>query len=130
MPRIDERNVMFSRITRIKGTKEYTDYYNVHPENKEFDDSLRAMAQTIANKTRSFDKLNSPIVDSTFKSLSDINVFVDGEVKTTPKVESSPKIFMLLYMIKQQINIHFRTMLILSMVIIIKIGRASCRERV
>jgi len=51
------------------------------------------MAQTIANKTRSFDKLNSPIVDSTFKSLSDINVFMDGEVKTTPKVESNPKIF-------------------------------------
>ena len=93
MPRIDERNVMFSRITRTEETKEYKDYYNAHPENKEFDDSLRAMAQTIANKARSFDKLNSPIVDSTFEFLSDIKGFVDGGVKATNKIETSPEIF-------------------------------------
>ncbi len=93
MARIDERNIMFSRITREEGTKEYEDYYRAHPENKEFDDALRAMPPMNSDKTKFFDSLNSPIVDSTFEFLADIKGLVEGGVKAKEKVQASPEVF-------------------------------------
>ena len=93
MARIDERNVMFARMSRIKGTKEYDDYYKAHPENKEFDDALRAMPAMNSDKTKFFDQLDSPIVDATYGFLADIKGLVDGGIKAEEKVEATPEIF-------------------------------------
>ncbi len=93
MARIDERNIMFSRMSRIEGTKEYEDYYKAHPENKEFDDALRAMPAMNSDKTKFFDKLDSPIVDATFGFLADIKGLVDGGEKAQEKVEATPETF-------------------------------------
>lgn len=93
MARIDERNVMFSRISRVEGTDQYKDYYETHPENKEFDDALRAMPPMNSDKTKFFDKFDSPIVDTTFEFLSDIKGLVDGGVKADKKVEGTPETF-------------------------------------
>ncbi len=93
MARIDERNIMFSRMSRVEGTKEYEDYYKNHPENKEFDDSLRAMPPMNSNQTKFYDKLDSPIVDSTFEFLADIKGLVEGGVKAKEKVQARPEEF-------------------------------------
>lgn len=93
MARIDERNIMFSRMARKEGTKEYEDYYKAHPENKEIDDALRRMPPMNSNKTKFFHPLNSPIVDSAFEFLENINGLVDGGVKGEKKVEASPEVF-------------------------------------
>lgn len=94
MARIDERNIMFARMTRKKGTKEYEDYYKRHPENKEIDDAIRAMSGMNSQGSKFFDPLASPIVDATFEFLADINGLVDGGVKAEEKVEASPEAFM------------------------------------
>ena len=93
MARIDERNIMFSRITRVEGTKEYEDYYKAHPENKEVDDDLRAMPPMNSKGRKFFHELNSPIVDATFKFLSDIKGLVDGGIKAGEKVDARPEDF-------------------------------------
>ena len=93
MARIDERNIMFSRMSRVEGTREYRDYYKAHPENKEFDDALRAMPPMNSDKTKFFDQLDSPIVDSTFEFLADIKGLVDGGVKAEEKVNATPETF-------------------------------------
>jgi len=41
--RMDERNVMFSRAARAKGTPEYDEYYSRRPELLKGDDRIRAM---------------------------------------------------------------------------------------
>jgi ferredoxin len=41
MKQFDERDTMFSRIGLIKGTRKYNDYYAMHPELQEIDDSVR-----------------------------------------------------------------------------------------
>ena len=93
MARIDERTIMFSRISRVKGTKAYEDYYKLHPEHKAFDDGLRALPGMGGDQAKFFDTLNSPIVDSTFEFLSDIRGLVEGGVKAENKVEASPEEF-------------------------------------
>jgi len=93
MPRIDERNIMFSRIARTEGTKEYDDYYTRNPQNKEFDDSLRAMPPMNGDSTKFFHPLNSPMVDAAFAFLSDIRSLVEGPPSAEVKVEASPEEF-------------------------------------
>jgi ferredoxin len=93
MPRIDERNIMFSRIARTEGTKEYDDYYTRNPQNKEFDDSLRAMSPMNGDFTKFFHPLNSPMVDAAFAFLSDIRGLVEGPPSAEIKVEASPEEF-------------------------------------
>lgn len=93
MPRIDERNIMFSRITRTEGTTEYDDYYSKNPQNKEFDDFLRAMPPMNGDSTKFFHPLNSPMVDAAFTFLSDIRGLVEGLPSAEIKVEASPEEF-------------------------------------
>lgn len=93
MARIDERDIMFARMARVEGTKEYNDYYRAHPEKKEFDDALRAMPPMNSDKTTFFDQLDSPIVDATYEFLADMKGLVDGGVKAEEKVEATPEVF-------------------------------------
>lgn len=93
MGRIDERNIMFSRMARSKGTKEYEDYYKKHPEYKEIDDEIRAMGEMNAEGAKFFHPLNSPIVDSTFEFLSDIRGLVEGGRQADHPVQASPEEF-------------------------------------
>lgn len=93
MARIDERNIMFSRISRVEGTNQYNDYYKEHPENKEFDDRLRSLPPMNGDQTKYFDPLNSPIVDSTFEFLADIKGLVDGGQQAKQKVVATPAVF-------------------------------------
>lgn len=93
MARIDERNIMFSRITRIPGTKEYEKYYKSHPENKEIDDAIRAMGSMNSQGSKFFHKLNSPIVDASFEFLADIKGLVGGGIKAGEKVEGTSEEF-------------------------------------
>ncbi len=41
MHKYDERDVLFSRVSLKKGTKEYDEFYQKHPEYREIDDTLR-----------------------------------------------------------------------------------------
>lgn len=93
MARIDERDVMFSRITRVEGTREYKDYYTRNPEKKDLDDSIRAMPPMNGSTTKFFHPLDSPMVDAAFGFLSDIRGLVDGPEAPSEKVEALPEEF-------------------------------------
>lgn len=81
MKRIDERDVIFSRMNLQKGSPEYEDYYKRNPHNTETDEELRAMPELGGSGTATFDPVNSPIVSACFKFLSDIKGFSQGPVK-------------------------------------------------
>jgi len=79
MSRIDERDIMFSRMSYREGTPEYEDYYNRNPHKKEKDDILRQPPYVLGEGTATYDPINSPIGDATFRFLSDIKKYSEGE---------------------------------------------------
>lgn len=91
MGRIDERDVIFSRMNYSKGTAQYEDYYKRNPDKQEIDNMLRTLPQMGSPGTPTFDPLNSPIVDACFNFLSDIKKFSEGTVADT-KTEVEPEV--------------------------------------
>lgn len=90
---IDERTIMFSRISRKPGTPAYDDNYREHPEHKEFDDSLRALPGMTEPGRTMYDPINSPIVDATFQFVADLRPLVEGPAAAPQKAEASPETF-------------------------------------
>lgn len=81
MKRIDERDVIFSRMNYEKDGPEYEDYYNRNPEKKVIDEELRAMPEMGGEGTATYDPVNSPMVSACFQFLNDIKEFSQGPVK-------------------------------------------------
>ena len=77
--RIDERDVMFSRMSYKSGTKQYDDYYDKNPNKKEFDDELRAKPSLCSQDTPTYDEMLCAGVDANFMFLSDIKHLCDGK---------------------------------------------------
>lgn len=91
MKRFDERDVMFSRMSYKKGSKEYKDYYENNPDKKELDDQLREMPGLLSEGSATFDPVNAPMINSAFKFLSDIHHLADG--KPGPeKIDTDPAV--------------------------------------
>ena len=60
-PRVDERDALFHRFSRLEpGTPEFDAYYAEHPEQREFDDAVRAMPPMASPGSRTHDPLASP----------------------------------------------------------------------
>lgn len=93
MHRIDERDVMFARMSRREGTEAYKDYYETNPDKKEIDDELRNSHAMNGDQTRFFHPLNSPMVDAAFGFLSDIKGLVEGPVSSTNRINDTPENF-------------------------------------
>lgn len=91
MRRIDERDVIFSRMNYKKGTAQYEDYYKRNPDKLEIDTMLGILPELGSSGTPTFDTLNSPVADACFNFLSDIKKFSEGNVNTS-KVEVEPEI--------------------------------------
>lgn len=91
--RIDERDVMFSRMSRKKNTKEYDNYYNKNPNLKEIDDEIRNLPEMDSDETAFYSPINSPIVSATFDFLSDIKNLVNGPDISENRLEDSPDNF-------------------------------------
>ena len=67
--RVDERDTMFARAARRRGTSAYEEYYARHPELKEPDDRIRAKPVLCSTESRHFDPELSPLADSLFVSI-------------------------------------------------------------
>lgn len=72
MKRIDERDIMFARMSYREGTDAYKDYYKRNPDKKEIDDILRQPPYVLGEGTATFDPINSPIGEAAFRFLGDI----------------------------------------------------------
>jgi Pyruvate/2-oxoacid:ferredoxin oxidoreductase delta subunit len=78
MKRSDERDIMFSRMARKPNTKEYDQYYSLHPELLEIDDTLRAQMPIGKPGDRFYDSLKTSTVDAAFQFLDSIKPLVEG----------------------------------------------------
>jgi ferredoxin len=79
MKRVDERDVIFSRMGYEEGQEQYKEYYNRHPKRKELDDELRAKLPLCSKGTPTYHPLLSAAVDANFMFLSDIKHLCEGE---------------------------------------------------
>ncbi len=86
MKRVDERDIIFSRASYQKGSKQYEDYYRRNPEKKEIDDALREAPYPYGEGTATYHPINSSIAEGTFRFLGDIKKYSEGEVNSR-KVE-------------------------------------------
>lgn len=91
--RIDERDIMFSRMSRKDDTVAYKDYYSKNPHLKDIDDEIRSMPEMNSRETAMYNPLNIPIVSATFNFLSDIKNLVQGCPLNEDKVHDSPENF-------------------------------------
>ncbi|MDR2946798.1 MAG: hypothetical protein LBV79_08640 [Candidatus Adiutrix sp.] len=78
--RIDERDVVFSRMARQPGTPAYEDYYSRHPEREELDRHMRALPPLGSPATPTFDPEVSPVVDGLFTLLAGFHPLADGPI--------------------------------------------------
>lgn len=93
MKRFDERDALFSRMARKKGSDAYEDYYKKHPELKESDDTLRLKPPMGDENARFYHPHFSKIVDSTFGLLSDFNKLCEGPMKSNKLTEGTTDTF-------------------------------------
>jgi len=83
LKKIDERDVVFSRMNYEKDSPEYKDYYRRNPQKIEIDEELRAMPEMGGQGTATYNPLSSPIVSACFQFLSDIKRYSEGQCKNT-----------------------------------------------
>lgn len=78
MMRVDERDVVFSRMARRPGSPEYEEYYARHPEREEFDRMVRSLPPLGSERTPTFDPETTPVVDGIFTLLAGFHPLADG----------------------------------------------------
>ncbi|MBV1757377.1 MAG: 4Fe-4S dicluster domain-containing protein [Dethiosulfatibacter sp.] len=91
--RIDERDVMFSRMARKPGTEAYEDYYRTREERRKIDDEIRKMPGLCAEGTATYDPLNSPMITSAFDFLGDIKHLATGPALSNTICAGTPELF-------------------------------------
>lgn len=91
MNRVDERDIIFSRMNYEVGTDAYEDYYRRHPELQEQDDFLRSMPPLCSEGTPTFNTMNAPIVDACFAFLGDMNRYAVGK-PSAKRVDIDPSV--------------------------------------
>jgi reductive dehalogenase len=70
--RVDERDVMFSRAAREKGTPEYDEYYSRRPELRKRDDRIRAMPPLMGTGAAKYDPVLSEEAEHWFEEIFSI----------------------------------------------------------
>lgn len=89
MKRIDERDVIFSRMGYSQGSYEYEDYYRRNPDKKAIDDELREMGGLTDKDSPTYNEMIVPAVNANFMFLSKIMQFCD-EKPAEQKIETDP----------------------------------------
>lgn len=76
---IDERTIMFARMTYEEGSAAYEDYYSDYPEHKEYDDFLRTLPDLCSEGTAMFNEVTVPTVNSNFDIIDHIKPMCEIE---------------------------------------------------
>jgi ferredoxin len=77
--RIDERDIMFSRMLLRPGTERYRAYYADEPEKKATDDAWRANPGLLREGSSAYHPLAFRAADASFATIERLRPFVDGE---------------------------------------------------
>ncbi len=76
--RIDERDIMFSRLLLRPGSEDFGEYYAANPEKKELDEVWRAKPGLMQPGTSSYHRLAFSAADASFTTIEHLRPFVDG----------------------------------------------------
>ncbi len=94
--RFDERDIVFHRFCRLQpGTPEFDQYYREHPQDREFDEKVRALPELGHPGTKSYDPLTSPFQVATFDVLEGMGremEWAPAAIEGNP-VQASPEEF-------------------------------------
>jgi reductive dehalogenase len=89
--RVDERTIMFARRRLVPGMPQYETYYREHPEQKDFDDRIRAMPGLLSSDTPMADPLLFAAANAGFFLADSLRASVDGPVASR-RTSLSPEI--------------------------------------
>ena len=78
--RFDERDVMFSRVRLVPGSKRFTEYYEANPENFEPDEKFRAEAGLLRKGSTLYEPLSFAAADASFRTVEELRSLVDGKL--------------------------------------------------
>ncbi|MDY7110534.1 MAG: reductive dehalogenase domain-containing protein [Planctomycetota bacterium] len=78
--RVDERDGIFHRFLRLEpGTDDFAAHYAQHPEQREFDDAVRAMPQLAQPGGKAYHPLTAPFSSAIFEVLEGMTRDIDRE---------------------------------------------------
>ncbi|MCL7971918.1 MAG: hypothetical protein M8866_07490, partial [marine benthic group bacterium] len=70
--RFDERDVMFSRVRLVPGSKRFAEYYERNPANFEPDERFRAEAGLLRKGSTLFEPLSFAAADASFRTVEEL----------------------------------------------------------
>lgn len=79
-PGVDERDIMFSRATLVRGTQRFREYYERRPENREPDDLFRQEPGLLSPGSVHFHPHGFAAADAAFWTIEMLRPYVDGAV--------------------------------------------------
>ena len=78
--RIDERDIMFSRMRYKPGTERFEKYYRDHPDLQELDDHWRVKPGLLKKGSVYYDPVQFSAADANFTAVECFHQIVDGEI--------------------------------------------------
>ena len=78
--RIDERDIMFSRVRLEPGTARFEAYYEEKPEHRDPDDRFRAEPGLLKRGSAHYDPFMFAAADASFATIAELHSMVDGPV--------------------------------------------------
>lgn len=76
LPRVDERDVMFSRAVLVPGTDQYTEYYSRHPEKETLDNVWRSLPGLLAPDSMFYDPVWFASAEASFRAVAELHSLV------------------------------------------------------
>ena len=103
---IDERDIMFARMSYEPGSQAYEDYYQRHPEKKDLDDDLRSKPNLCSEGTAMYDPIMAQIVQANFDVVELIKPLCDGPKNTVQTPVQAESITELIKKLTLQYGAH------------------------
>ena len=88
--RIDERDIMFSRLHLPEGSERFTEYYERRPEKKTLDDKFRSRPGLMQKGALYYDPVTPAAARASFKTVSTFHAILDQETLPAPPQQFDP----------------------------------------
>jgi ferredoxin len=88
--RIDERDIMFSRMLLQPGSERFQAYYQRHPDKKPLDDNFRKRPGLMGKGALYYDPFTASAAEASFKTVAAFHALLDGEVETEEQEAVDP----------------------------------------
>lgn len=88
--RVDERDIMFSRMLLKEGSDRFNEYYERHPHRKPLDDNFRSRPGLLQEGAVYYDPVTSAAADASFRTVAAFHPMLDHEKLPSPPRRYDP----------------------------------------